>query len=128
MKRIFFIFSILILTCLSIYAQGQSLNTPNRTADTVRTMEMDTNTYESLFSGKLEPAWVYIGEAKRAIHNGDIPYALYIMNKTLMYYPDNADAHYFLGLIFQVKTKKQNSLKTIPTMTYSHHSLVSNFL
>ena len=101
MKRIFLTFNILVLTSLSIYAQGQSLNTPNRTAETVRTITIDTNTYSSLFNGKLEPAWVYIGEAKRAIYKGDIPYALYIMNKTIMYYPDNADAHYFLGLIYE---------------------------
>lgn len=102
MKHIFLILNILLLTSLSIYAQGQSLNTPNRTADTVRTIEIDTNTYSSsLFNGKLEPAWVYIGEAKRAIYNGDISYALFIMNKTLMYYPNNADAHYFLGLIYE---------------------------
>ncbi|WP_300367957.1 hypothetical protein [Brachyspira sp.] len=101
MKRIFLTFNILVLIPLSIYAKGQSLNIPNRTADTVRTINIDTNTYSSLFNGKLEPAWVYIGEAKRAIYKGDIAYALYIMNKTLMYYPDNADAHYFLGLIYE---------------------------
>lgn len=101
MKRIILIFGISLLICLSVYAHGQSLNTPNRTADTVRTIELDTNAYKTLFSGKLEPAWVYIGEAKRAIHHGDIPYALYIMNKTLMYYPNNADAHYFLGVIYE---------------------------
>ena len=101
MKRIFFIFNILVLSALSVYARGQSLTDPNRAADTVRTVEIDTNMYRSLFNGKLEPAWVYIGEAKRAIYNGDIPSALYIMNKTLMYYPDNADAHYFLGVIYE---------------------------
>ncbi|PCG20926.1 hypothetical protein [Brachyspira sp. G79] len=101
MKRIFLIFNILVLSTLYVYAQGQSLNVPNRTADTARTVTIDTNMYSSLFNGKLEPAWVYIGEAKRAIYNGDIPYALYIMNKTVMYYPNNADAHYFLGLIYE---------------------------
>ncbi|MEI0564297.1 hypothetical protein [Brachyspira pulli] len=100
MKRIFLIFNILVLGTLSVYA-GQSLKTPNRTADTTEHITVDTNMYRSLFTGKLEPAWVYIGEAKRAIYNGDISFALYIMNKTLMYYPDNADAHYFLGVIYE---------------------------
>lgn len=101
MKRIFFIFTVSILSYLSVYAAGQSLKTPNRAADTVRSVTIDTNSYRYLFTGKLEPAWVYIGEAKRAIYNGDIPYALYIMNKTLVHYPNNADAHYFLGLIYE---------------------------
>lgn len=101
MKRIFLIFNIFVLGALSVYAQGQSLNIPNRTADTEEHITVDTNMYKSLFTGKLEPAWVYIGEAKRAIYNGDISFALYIMNKTLMYYPNNADAHYFLGVIYE---------------------------
>ena len=100
MKRTFFILLILIVSALSVNAQyTNSLNNTN--ISSVPTVRLDTNSYSSIFSGKLEPAWVYIGEAKRAINNGDIPYALYIMNKTLMYYPENADAHYFLGLIYE---------------------------
>ncbi|WP_295161491.1 hypothetical protein [uncultured Brachyspira sp.] len=101
MKHIFFIFITAVLTCFSIYPQEQYLNTQNIESDSVKTVIIDTNAYGSLFNGKLEPAWVYIGEAKRSIYKGDISYALYIMNKTLMYYPDNADAHYFLGVIYE---------------------------
>lgn len=93
MKHIFLTFNILVLASLSIYAQN--LNTITDDISAV------SNEYGALFNSKLEPAWVYIGEAKRAIYKGDISYALYIMNKTLMYYPDNADAHYFLGLIYE---------------------------
>ena len=105
MKQTFLILLISVISTLSINAQysntfNNNLNTNNNN-NNVRTVRLDTNAYKTLFNGKLEPAWVYIGEAKRAINNGDTPYALYIMNKTVMYYPDNADAHYFLGLIYE---------------------------
>ena len=82
MKKIFLLF---LISCLSLYSQVN-----------------DTNSYpSSINGGKLEPVWVYIGEAKRAINNGNTSYALYLMNKTIMYYPDNADAHYYLGVIYE---------------------------
>ena len=83
MKKIFLL---LLIFCLSIYSQ---------------TNEFNANSYRSINGEKLEPAWVYIGEAKRAIKNGDTSYALYLMNKTIMYYPDNADAHYYLAVIYE---------------------------
>ena len=83
MKKIFLL---LLIFCLSIYSQ---------------TNEFSANSYRSINREKLEPAWVYIGEAKRAIKNGDTSYALYLMNKTIMYYPDNADAHYYLAVIYE---------------------------
>ena len=83
MKKIFLL---LLIFCLSIYSQ---------------TNEFSANSYRSINGEKLEPAWVYIGEAKRAIKNGDTSYALYLMNKTIMYYPDNADAHYYLAVIYE---------------------------
>ena len=83
MKKIFLL---LLIFCLSIYSQ---------------TNESNANSYRSINGEKLEPAWVYIGEAKRAIKNGDTSYALYLMNKTIMYYPDNADAHYYLAVIYE---------------------------
>ena len=83
MKKIFLL---LLIFCLSIYSQ---------------TNEFNANSYRSINGEKLEPAWVYIGEAKRAIKNGDTSYALYLMNKTIMYYPDNADSHYYLAVIYE---------------------------
>lgn len=83
MKKIFLL---LLIFCLSIYSQ---------------TNEFNASSYRSINGEKLEPAWVYIGEAKRAIKNGDTSYALYLMNKTIMYYPDNADAHYYLAVIYE---------------------------
>ncbi len=83
MKKIFLL---LLIFCLSIYSQ---------------TNEFNANSYRSINGEKLEPAWVYIGEAKRAINEGNMSYALYLMNKTIMYYPDNADAHYYLAVIYE---------------------------
>ena len=83
MKKIFLIFCLPIF-CLPVYSQANN------------SVRIDTNSYRSSINeNKLEPAWVYIGEAKRAINNGNTSYALYLMNRTLMYYPDNADAHYY---------------------------------
>ena len=91
MKKNFLIFYLLIF-CLPVYSQVNN------------SVRIDTNSYRSSINeNRLEPAWVYIGEAKRAISNGDTSYALYLMNKTLMYYPDNADAHYYLGLIYETE-------------------------
>lgn len=55
----------------------------------------------SYFNRRLQPAWVYVGDAKRAIARGDISYALDTLNKTVMNYPENADAHYLLGVIYE---------------------------
>lgn len=89
MKKIFLLF---LIFCLTVYSQVNDL------------VVLNTNSYRSSINeNKLEPAWVYIGEAKRAINKGDTSYALYLMNKTLMHYPDNADAHYYLGLIYETE-------------------------
>ena len=91
MKKIFLIFC-LIIFCPLVYSQSNN------------SVRIDTNSYRSsINASKLEPAWVYIGEAKRAINEGNMSYALYLMNRTLMYYPDNADAHYYLGLIYEIE-------------------------
>lgn len=104
MKRVFLIYLIFIVSHL--YAQTS-------TNEVIRSVRLDTSSYGDIFNDKIQPAWVYIGEAKRSIYNGDISYALYIMNKTVMYYPNNADAHYFLGLIYEKEandTAKQGDI------------------
>lgn len=60
-----------------------------------------SNARVSPLHSKREPSWVYVGDAKRAIARGDIAYALDTLNKTIMNYPDNADAYYLLGLIYE---------------------------
>lgn len=91
MKKISLLFFIF---CLSLYSQTNNISS----------VRLNTNSYRSSFdNGKLEPAWVYIGEAKRAINDGDSSYALYLMNRTVMHYPNNADAHYYLGLIYELE-------------------------
>ena len=89
MKRLITIF---LFFCLSLYSQTNSA---------ITSLRVDTNSFNSSFNGKLQPAWVYIGEAKRAISRGETSYALFIMNNTVLYYPENADAHYFLGVIYE---------------------------
>ena len=63
MKKIFLILYLLIF-CLPVYSQ------------TNNSVRIDTNSYRSSINeNKLEPAWVYIGEAKRAFgENGSRKY------------------------------------------------------
>lgn len=103
MKNFVFIF---LFFCLSLYSQ---------TNTAITTLRIDTNFFMSSFDGKLQPAWVYIGEAKRAINDGNSSYALFIMNKTLLYYPENADAHYLLGMIYESEAGKPSEQGGIAT-------------
>lgn len=49
---------------------------------------------------ELEPSWVYIGKAKRNINDGRIGEAIYMLQGIILREPDNADAHYLLGLTY----------------------------
>lgn len=44
-----------------------------------------------------EPAWVYIGRAKRFIAQGEVGEALRLLNTVVVVESNNADAHYVLG-------------------------------
>lgn len=91
-----FIFLLILVLNINLFSQTNE--------KVYSSVKLETNIYKSSFSsGKLEPVWVYIGEAKRAIHYGDISYALFLMNKTINYYPNSADAHYYLGLIYETE-------------------------
>ena len=95
MKKLFISF---ILISINIYAQNTTNNIEEKKYSSIR---LDTNAYKTVFGTQRQPVWVYIGEAKRALHQGDTSYALYLMNQTLSYYPDSADAHYYLGMIYE---------------------------
>ncbi len=95
MKKLFISF---ILISINIYAQNTTNNVEEKKYSSIR---LDTNAYKTVFGTQRQPVWVYIGEAKRALHQGDTSYALYLMNQTLSYYPDSADAHYYLGMIYE---------------------------
>ena len=76
-----------------------------------------------------EPSWVYIGEAKRLINDGENGKAMNILQSVIKIEKNNADAHYTLANIYYTEADNKTdmgSLASYKLAVYHYNKTIAN--